>query len=135
MPLFNCPECGKQISDKAQHFVSCGFRINVTSQHSNYQSNYSITQIENESHKKEWERSSTIPFVLGLLSLIAWHIPLIGFPISIAGIISAAVSLSRVNNGDTISGLVLSILGLTATFIDFFIGTLNWSQYFSNLFD
>jgi len=56
--------------------------------------------------------------VLGIISLVAWLIPLIGAPVSIVGIILAALgrrSLSRRTMAGW--GLALSILGLLLTII------------------
>ncbi len=61
-------------------------------------------------------------FVLGIIGLVAWLIPLLGFPISIVGLVLASLSLNKGQKGKAVVGLVLCILGLVATLINSVIG-------------
>ena len=63
-------------------------------------------------------------FVLGLISIIAWIIPLIGYPITILGIIFSALGLNSKNKGKAIAGLILSIIFLILTFINSALGAI-----------
>lgn len=57
-------------------------------------------------------------FVLGLVSLLAWLIPLIGVPISIVGLVLSALGRGKVrrtgarNGTQAAVGIVLSAIGL-----------------------
>lgn len=61
---------------------------------------------------------STVALILGCCSIIAWLIPLFGYPITIVGIILGAKSLSGESNGKAVTGLVLSIIFLILTLIN-----------------
>lgn len=55
-------------------------------------------------------------FALGILSVLAWLLPICGYPVTIAGIICAAMGLSSTQRRTlAIIGLVLAILSLLLT--------------------
>lgn len=66
--------------------------------------------------------AATAGLVLGIISLLAWVIPLFGAPISIIGIVQSTKGLKSENRGGAISGLVLSIIGIVATIVNASIG-------------
>lgn len=62
-------------------------------------------------------------FVLGILSILAWLLPICGYPVTIAGIICAAMGLSSTQRRTlAMIGLVLAIIGLLATLGNSIIG-------------
>ena len=60
--------------------------------------------------------------VLGIIGLIAWFIPLFGFPVTIIGLIFGVLGQKREKKGLAIAGMVLSIIGLVLTIINSAIG-------------
>ena len=60
--------------------------------------------------------------VLGIISLLAWCIPLFGLPISIVGIVLGAKSTRSNSRGMAIAGVVTSTIGLVFTLINAAIG-------------
>jgi hypothetical protein len=60
--------------------------------------------------------------VLGIISLLAWIIPLFGAPVSIIGLVQSVRGQKSENNGQATAGLVMSIIGLVATIINASIG-------------
>lgn len=47
---------------------------------------------------------SMVGFILGLVSIIAWYIPLIGFPVTVCGIIFSGMGMkSQTNKGKAIA--------------------------------
>ncbi len=55
-------------------------------------------------------------FVLGILSVLAWVLPICGYPATIAGIICAVMGLASTRRRTlAMVGLVLAILGFVAT--------------------
>ena len=84
---------------------------------------YSETPFESRpvSTKKD---SSTVGLVLGLVSIIAWIIPLIGFPVTICGIIFSAKSLNTPGRGKAMAGLILSIIFLCLTILNSIVGAI-----------
>lgn len=61
------------------------------------------------------QNKSTVSLVLGICSLIAWLIPLLGFPVSIVGLIFG------IKNKYTV-GIVLNVIGLAITVANSAIG-------------
>jgi hypothetical protein len=61
-------------------------------------------------------------FVLGGLGIIAWFFPLVGFPITITGLVLSARGLSSTNRSLAIAGLVLNIVFVTITAVNSAIG-------------
>ena len=80
MALINCPNCGKQISNKAERCVSCGLRLsssdrlaNNSSQRPNYQNNNSGSNNPHYNHKPE----VVLAVIFGILILsvpLIWYI-------------------------------------------------------------
>ena len=60
--------------------------------------------------------------VLGIVGLFAWLIPLIGFPVTIVGLIMGVLSMKSENRGMAIAGLVLNIIFLVVTIVNSAIG-------------
>lgn len=141
MALINCPNCGKQISNKAERCISCGLRLsssdrlaNNSIQRQNYQDVYSGSNNQIINYSSEGQGTATASLILGLFALFAWIIPLIGLPISIAGIITGSISLSKSQSGSAVGGIILSVLGLIGTIINWILGAIMWSQILSNQF-
>lgn len=64
--------------------------------------------------------------VLGIIGLIAWLIPFFGYPVSIVGIIMAALGRRSVSrHGMATVGLVLAIIALVLTFISSVYGVMH----------
>ncbi|SHH66469.1 hypothetical protein [Clostridium grantii] len=57
-------------------------------------------------------KNSKSPLVLGILSAIFWLIPIIGVPVSIAGIIVSVKKSKSEKGGFSKAGIILSIIGL-----------------------
>ncbi len=56
-----------------------------------------------------------ISLVLGCCGIVAWIIPLFGFPVTIAGLILGIMGMKSNRRGIAIAGVVLSILFLILT--------------------
>lgn len=67
---------------------------------------------------------SIASFVLGLVSLIAWFIPLFGYPVTIVGIVLGCLARKTEKNGFNIAGIVLSIIGLVITLCNSCLGVI-----------
>lgn len=131
MALINCPECGKQISDKAERCISCGCLLRSRNMPPNYGDN-SPRYNSTADHKQDSADGMGITsLILGILALFAWILPLAGYPITIVGLILGIVSLSRSTNGNATAGVILCSLGLIATVINSIIGMMIWSEIFS----
>ncbi len=70
------------------------------------------------------EKNATTGMILGLCSIIAWFIPLFGYPVTICGIVFSSKGLGSKNNGQAVAGLVLSIVFLIVTLINSILGAL-----------
>ena len=62
--------------------------------------------------------------VLGLVGIIAWVIPLFGYPVCIIGMIMGGMGIKSSKRGLAVAGLVLCILFLVATLINSILGVL-----------
>ena len=140
---FKCPQCGNLLSGNEEW---CGKRVqcpycqqvvmvptmnnpNPQSYNPNPQSynpnpqmyqnpgynNYAGNSYRNAASK------STTSLVLGIVSLIAWFIPLIGFPVSITGLVFG------IRNKHT-AGIVLNVIGLVLTLINSVVGAVLGAQ-------
>ena len=87
--------------------------------------NGSINSSNNAEHTEKGKTQAIIGLILGLVSIVAWYIPLIGFPITICGVIFSAIGMkSQTNKGKAIAGLTLSIIFLIVTIINSVLGAI-----------
>lgn len=80
----------------------------------------------NYGYQPEAPKSKTLAivgFVLGIVGLIAWCIPLTGYPVGLAGAIISGISMGKCNaKVFSIIGLILSILCLILSLINSILG-------------
>jgi predicted Zn finger-like uncharacterized protein len=80
--------------------------------------------------------AATASLVLGLIAIIAWCCPLIGFPVTVAGLICGCIGLKSQNNkGAAIAGLILNGLFLVATIANSALGAAMNLGAFNNRFN
>lgn len=63
-------------------------------------------------------KRAKVGFILGLVSIVAWFIPIIGFPVTILAIIFSSFGLDSVNRKKAIAGLVLGIVFIVITLLN-----------------
>ena len=73
--------------------------------------------VTNKGVDKKESRANT-GFILGLCSIVAWFIPLFGYPVTITGIVFSAMGIDSNKKSSAITGLVLSIVFLIITLIN-----------------
>lgn len=59
--------------------------------------------------------AATASLVLGLVSILAWCIPIVGLPVTIAGLICGIKGLGPQKRGTAVAGIVLSIIFMLFT--------------------
>ena len=108
-----CSNCGKEIKEDQNVCLNCGTVIKGNTS-------------DSASGK------AVAGLVLGLVSIIAWLLPLIGYPVTICGIVFGAKGLkSTTKKGMATAGLVLSIIFLILTVINSVLGVLiNMAYYY-----
>ena len=136
MALIKCRECGREISDQAEECIYCGYKLkrmvcpechNLVGSDDLICSNcgYNLRQENmNNSVNKNRNLYALVGMILGLYSIIAWIIPLIGYPCTIVGIIFSACGIGSEKKSFSVAGLVLSIIFLILTLINSFLGML-----------
>ncbi len=66
--------------------------------------------------EKNSSAGATTSLVLGIISSLAWIIPIIGLPITVVGIVLGAINMkSKKHKGIAIAGFVVNIVFLAAT--------------------
>lgn len=115
--LKKCNNCGSDLTANDVFCKSCGNAINSQNSSDN-NVNY-----ENKSNSKK-DNQAVTGFILGLVSILAWFIPLFGFPITILGIIFSSLGLKSSKKNLAIAGLVLSIVFLLVTMANSFLGAI-----------
>ena len=109
-----CSNCGKELNEIQKVCLNCGVAI------------------ENKTQIDKTDRNAATGFILGLISIVAWLIPLFGYPVTICGIIFSSKGLkSSINKEKAITGLVLSIIFLVFTLGNSLAGVIMWiSNYY-----
>lgn len=67
-------------------------------------------------------KKSKVPMILGVISCVAWLIPLIGGIVSIVGIVMSVKKMKEFSCKAYKIGLILNIIGLVLTIINFIAG-------------
>jgi hypothetical protein len=62
--------------------------------------------------------------VLGIVSLFAWCVPIIGLPVSIVGIVAGVLTLNTIHRRTAINGIALNCLGFVLAVINSILGVL-----------
>lgn len=100
-----CPKCGVKLEDNQKYCASCGSSLESD--------DISLEIVE------KIDKNANTGFILGIVSIVAWFIPLFGYPVTICGIIFSSKGLASKNShGKAIAGLVLSIIFLVITLIN-----------------
>jgi uncharacterized membrane protein YvbJ len=107
-----CRNCGEELNDNQSVCLKCG----VSTQNNDEENNIVEDKVE---------KAASTGFILGLCSLVAWIIPLFGYPVTICGIIFSSKGLaSKANKGKATAGLVLAIIFLIITLINSIAGVI-----------
>lgn len=80
-----------------------------------------------ESKIEETEKiggKSIASFVLGLVGIIAWILPLIGYPVTITGLVLGCIARKKEKNAFSLTGIILSSITLGITLINSIIGVI-----------
>ena len=116
-----CKKCGSDIKRGSKFCASCGTEVDAVTPEE--QSN-EVVQVQNENNS-EADKKARTGFALGMCSIIAWLLPLAGYPVTICGIIYSIKGLeSKTNNGKAIAGLILSIIFLIFTLTNSILGVI-----------
>jgi hypothetical protein len=67
-------------------------------------------------------KKATTSLVLGIIGLVAWVFPLIGLPVTIAGLVFGIKGWKSTKHTLAVAGVVLSIVGLIFTIVNMSIG-------------
>ncbi len=67
-------------------------------------------------------KRAKVGFILGLVSILAWLLPIIGLPVTVCGIVFSSMGLSSTARGKARVGLILSIIFLILTILNGIVG-------------
>ena len=69
------------------------------------------------------DKKAKAGFILGLVSIVAWIIPLIGLPVTICAIVFSSLGLkSKANHSKAVAGLILGIVFVVLTLCNSIVG-------------
>ena len=61
-----------------------------------------VNLAKNENNTDKKATKATVGMILGLVSIIAWYIPFIGFPVTVLGIIFSGLGMNSINKNKAI---------------------------------
>ncbi|MCI5745139.1 MAG: hypothetical protein MR270_02515 [Erysipelotrichaceae bacterium] len=70
------------------------------------------------------DKKALASMILGFVGLVAWLLPLVGYPVTIVGLILGIVALKSVDRKKATVGVVLCSICLLATLINSILGVL-----------
>lgn len=77
-----------------------------------------------EENSKKSSGKATASLILGIISLVAWLLPLIGYPVSIVGLYLGISDRKKEKNTFSKIGIILSAIGLGITAINSIAGVI-----------
>ena len=77
-----------------------------------------------EENQKKSSGKATASLILGIISLVAWLLPLIGYPVSIVGSCLGIYNVKKEKNTFSKVGIILSAIGLGITAINSIAGVI-----------
>ena len=117
-----CEQCGAKIDDQLSPKVQ-------NTQETQYQTieqtdltHTSASSMKPMQTSDAASKAANTGFILGLVSIFAWFLPIVGYPVTICGIVYSVRGLKANPNGKAIAGLILSIIFLIVTLVNSFLG-------------
>lgn len=74
--------------------------------------------------KNKVSGKSIASFVLGIIGIVAWLLPLFGYPVTIVGLVLGCLARKNEKNGFNLAGIILSIITLLLTLGNSILGVL-----------
>ncbi len=74
--------------------------------------------------QEEKKGLSIASLVLGCCGIIAWCLPLLGYPVTIAGIVLGCLGMKKGGKTLAIVGIILSVIFLIATIVNSVLGVM-----------
>lgn len=102
-------------SNKLRYWDGTAWTENVMDAPAQAQPQYAQPQYVAAPVKTPANGKAIASLVLGILGLGAWYLPLLGYPITIVGLVMGIMGLKSLKRGMAIAGIVLSAIGLLLT--------------------
>lgn len=77
-----------------------------------------------EENNNQIDGKSIASMVLGIVGFVAWLLPLLGYPVTITGLVLGCLARKDRKNGFNLAGIILSIITLVLTLINSLLGVL-----------
>ncbi len=117
-----CPNCNSELMPESKFCPNCGAKVETNEVKEG-------EVVQNQNTASSGDSAALVGFILGLCSIIAWFIPLFGYPVTIIGIIFSVLGLkSTTRKGMATAGLILSIIFLIITLLNSVAGCLMYTN-------
>lgn len=120
MALIKCPECGKEVSDKAETCPNCGYKVSKDEFQNNgvmFNTNSSDYSTEKK-NKKEADKLGSISAIIALLALFLSITKYIGLLLGIAGFAIAYKAKKKDKKAkNSLAAIAASILAICISFL------------------
>lgn len=73
--------------------------------------------MDEERIEQRSQNAATASMVLGIIGLVAWMLPLVGFPVNIVGLVLGVTQGKYKTFSAAKAGMIMSIIGLVLTII------------------
>jgi len=112
-----CKKCGAQLDESSKFCDKCGAKQEFEPETTQAPCASGAAGALQEANELKGNKKAVASLVISIIGLIAWLLPLVGLPVSIAGLIFGLKSLKSDKRKMAIIGIVYSIAGLCASII------------------
>jgi hypothetical protein len=84
-------------------------------------------QMQNEVYSQPVEEKkglSIASMILGIVGLVAWCLPIVGFPVCLTGLILGIIGIKKGGKGMAIAGIIMCAITLLLTIINSVLGAM-----------
>lgn len=134
-----CLNCNKEYDDSKVLCPECGVSLVSIEPSGQYNQNSAFNQGSVNAYQnpiqEEKKGLSIASMVLGIVGFVAWCLPILGFPVTIVGIVLGIIGMKKGGRGMAIAGIIMCSITFLITLINSILGAVMAASNYMNYFN